>query len=64
MYIELNHRIKSSHIETILKMPLYVCMECKMEMALNLNDPIKCIKCGSKILSKKRTVKTVQYMAR
>lgn len=45
-------------------MPLYVCMECKMEMALNLNDPIKCIKCGSKILSKKRTVKTVQYMAR
>lgn len=45
-------------------MPMYVCMECKTEIAVNINDPIKCNKCGCKMLSKKRTVRTVQYIAR
>lgn len=45
-------------------MTIYICAECKSHLDINLNDPIRCKKCGCRMMYKKRTDKPVQYVAR
>ena len=42
---------------------LYICGLCKNEVTINSQN-IVCVKCGFRILYKKRTSKSIEYLAR
>ena len=42
---------------------VYICSLCKKEVTINSQNVV-CNKCGNRILFKKRTSKTIEYLAR
>lgn len=42
----------------------YVCHDCKADNDLDLTQPIRCEKCGGRILYKKKGARVIQYVAR